>query len=349
MVKDKSVIVVGAGASKEFNLPIGSELLYKISDAFYKSERGYGISDEIVNSALNIYSSRFKVANPTYGYHKLIQTTQSIRKAIPLSISIDNLIDERKSDDVAVCAKIAIAKKILDAERDSTIYLNLSYNQSLNFENSRKTWLNQFFKILKQNCEFKNFHERLAQVKFVVFNYDRCIEHYMYYAIQSAYNVTEDEAKECMKSLDIYHPYGSVGSLPWMGESNPIGFGEDVRPDKLISLIDELKTFTEGIDKKESKISMIRKSIEKANTILFLGFGYHQLNLDLLYSNGIKHTNSGLTKYFGTTLGESDSNQSSIHSQLSKLAHISLDQIWLKDMSAFEIIGEYWRELSLSS
>ncbi len=348
MVKDNTVIVVGAGASKEFGLPIGSELLYEVSKVLRISREGPRIDDEIIDSALEIYTYKFKPHDPYYGQKSLISAAKNIIQAIPLSLSIDNLIDERKDKDIEVCAKIGIAKTILDAEKNSTIYFNPKDSYNLDFEKSKQTWLNHIFKIIKQNCDFDSLPERLDQVKFIVFNYDRCVEHYIYNAIQNAYSVNEYEAKRCMQHLDVYHPYGKVGSLPWMDNENPIEFGESIKPDKLVSLLNELKTFTEGIDKQESEILWIRKSISEATTVLFLGFGYHSLNLRLLYSDGFKHVKSNKVKYFGTTLGESDSNHLSIHSELSELADIYKEQVCLNKLAANKIIIEYWRELSLS-
>lgn len=349
MVKDKTVIVVGAGASNEFNLPIGSELLYQMSRAFHTSTGNKRFDNEKIHYALENYARTFKPHDPYYGFDSLVDAAKSITKAIPLSISIDNLIDERKDADVEVCAKIGIAKTILDAERNSTIYCAPGYCKSLNFENSKKTWLNHFFKIIKQNCEFDNLPERLSQVKFIVFNYDRCVEHYIYYAIQNAYNVNEYAAKECMKYLEVYHPYGRVGSLPWMEDEHPFDFGYDINPEGLVLLVNELKTFTEGIDSEESEIDKIRNEFLSANIILFLGFAYHPLNLKLLMTPGRDHNDIRLTHYYGTSYGYSGANTESIKSDLQKMAGIIPENITIRnDLRCFELFNEYWRLLSLS-
>ena len=61
----------------------------------------------------------------------------------------------------------------------------------------------------------------------VNFNYDRCVEHFLFHAMQAWSLKDEREIAELMKGLNIYHPYGSVGDLPWQS-GDGIEFGGEV-------------------------------------------------------------------------------------------------------------------------
>jgi hypothetical protein len=51
-------------------------------------------------------------------------------------------------------------------------------------------------------------------VSFIVFNYDRCIEHFIFHAAQSYYGVDPGRAAQFVAAISFYHPYGSIAPLP---------------------------------------------------------------------------------------------------------------------------------------
>jgi hypothetical protein len=110
------VYVVGAGASKEANLPLGSELKASIANSLEISFRhGYEQTsgDRLIVEALRLVD---RDINP------YLHAGRHIAAAMPQSLSIDNFIDAHAGDKrIEVCGKLAIARAILAAEERSLL------------------------------------------------------------------------------------------------------------------------------------------------------------------------------------------------------------------------------------
>ena len=214
------VLVIGAGASKEINLPVGTELRNKIADILnIKYHRYQKISgDNTIDAAFRIFADDI---NP------FLHSSLRIRDAMPQAISIDNFIDSHRNDDrIAKCGKLAIARCILAAEAESKLYINLhGASRQFRFSDVENTWFNAFFQLLHENCQESELDQRFSQVAIVSFNYDRCIAHYLHCALQNYYGIDSTRAAQVMNNLKIYHPYGSVGQLPWQNQTEGIDFG----------------------------------------------------------------------------------------------------------------------------
>lgn len=187
----KTLFVIGAGASKEANLPVGTELKKLISNVLdirfdeFGSRRISG--DQIICDA-------FRVAvhnEPSSDINPYLYSCWHICNAMPQAISIDNFIDTHSNDKrIELCGKLAIVRTILDAESNSSMYLKQGYGiEKLEFQQFEKTWFNSFWQLLTENCKATELEERLSKVAFITFNYDRCIEHYLYHAFQNYYKM----------------------------------------------------------------------------------------------------------------------------------------------------------------
>ncbi|MDQ1353012.1 MAG: hypothetical protein QG657_3318, partial [Acidobacteriota bacterium] len=287
-----TVYVIGAGASKEANLPTGYELKEKIIKAldirftpFPFREQNSG--DYIITEALRIFVKRTAAPNsPNSGIGQYISDAAwHIRNALPQAISIDHYIDTRRDDDkIALCGKLAIVRSILDAEKNSHLHFESSNKDSnIPFLKLEKTWNTPFFQLLTENCTKNDLQERFKYFTLIIFNYDRCIEHFIYYALQDYYRISEREAAELVKAINIYHPYGNVGTLPWQkrhlgsNKNMVMEFGKEPNPVQLSELSKNIKTFTEGTNPQSSEISEIRRHMSIANRVVFLGFAFHPM------------------------------------------------------------------------
>ncbi|MEO8315622.1 MAG: hypothetical protein ABI645_12620, partial [Pseudomonadota bacterium] len=198
-----------------------------------------------------------------------------------------------------------------------------------------------------ENCHADQLGERLSKIVLVVFNYDRCIEHFLFHAIQNYYKISADKAALALKSLAIFHPYGSVGTLPWQGGSDSIAYGSEPNWVQLFDLSQSIKTFTEGTDEDSSDIKDIRASVESALLMVFLGFAFHRLNLALLKPKA-PHTSPYAVKYYGTAFGISRGDCEFIKGSLQNLAGASDTNITLEhDQKCAPFFIEHWHRLSL--
>ena len=344
-MSQNSVYIIGAGASKEANLPTGHELKIIISNLLNmkfnsgRLERGDHLIVEALRShVLNSNEER-------EGINPYIQEAHHINGALPLAISIDNFIDSQRGNiKLALCGKLAIVRSILKAEKDSTMYFEkYSSNPEINFSSLDKTWYLSFFQLLTENCELSEIEERFKSVTLIVFNYDRCIEHFIFNALKKYYHVTDVDAANLVKYIKIYHPYGSVGSLPWQDEKTKIEFGAEVNANELLSLTNKIKTFTEGTDPNASDIISIKKHVCIATKLVFIGFAYHKLNMDLIAPK--KCEGPGAMSCYATAYGISKSDTNIINQQLSNL-HKNHISVYLSNSKCSDFFSEFKRGLS---
>jgi hypothetical protein len=216
--------------------------------------------------------------------NSLVDAARVIRGAMPLAPSIDNFIHAHNQNKaIELVGKLAIAESILAAERQSKIYFEPGRNGSkLDFRTAKGTWFNTFSQRLMERGTLDDLKRRLSNITFVVFNYDRCLEHYLFNAFKAYYNISREDSAELVKSIRILHPYGSVGGLWFSGRPQIVDFGEDCDPNRLLDLAGEIRTFTEGTELMSSHVTELRQCLERADQLVFLGFHFHPLNLDFL-------------------------------------------------------------------
>ena len=337
----KTIFVIGAGASAEANLPTGDKLKGQISDLldykfdFNKLEKG----DYYIYQALKEICK-----NPSGGaINSYIKAAQHISEALPLAISIDNFIDaHRENDKIATCGKLAIVKSILKAEKESSLYFEYTDRPSkLDFTTLEGSWYIPFFKLLTENCSKDQLKKRLADVTLIIFNYDRCVEHFLVNALENYYKIEAKEATEIVSSIEIYHPYGSVGSLPkYNNEIGGTDFGAEVTSSNLVNLADGIKTFTESTTIKET--FNIKKSMQQATKLVYVGFAFHKLNMELITPNS-KSMNT--PRCFATTFEISDSDKIVISKQIEGQYNGDFNPN-LANLKCGKFFTDFWRSLS---
>ncbi|MFH1819046.1 MAG: hypothetical protein ABIK08_13030 [Pseudomonadota bacterium] len=350
MFNKKTVMVIGAGASNEAGLPTGHELKSKITSLldfqfdFGQIKKG----DSSINEALRIHlknSDRDELA-------RYARAAWHVRDAMPQAISIDNFIDAHGGDKkIELCGKLAIVRSILQAERHSLLYFDRvrSDRPHPDYKRLEDTWYNKFFQLLTENCRVDDLFNRMERVALIVFNYDRCIEQFLFHALQNYYKISEKEAAELVNRLEIYHPYGKVGFMPWQRAGEAIEFGMEPSSSQLLSLAAQIKTFTEGTDPTSSEVTSIRRSLLDSNIVVFLGFAFHRLNLELIapkLDGAVEHKSAAC---FATAKGISSSDCKSLENELREIFGFHQHKLNIRnDLVCKGLFQEYWRGLSLS-
>jgi len=85
-------------------------------------------------------------------------------------------------------------------------------------------------------------------------------------------------------SLVIYHPYGQVGFMPWDDGNPKVNFGGTDYGD-IVGLSGQIRTFNEQMEDKV-QLDEIRQRVADAKRIVFLGFHFHNQNMELLKAPG---------------------------------------------------------------
>lgn len=299
MMERSTVFVVGAGASFEFGLPIGSELARRISKSakslkFDEFGRQTGGS-EIFGNAL----AELRLEFPSVSFKEELK---KIASGVLLSPSIDNYLHAHRENAARVkLGKLLIAFSLLDAEAKSKLFFDpLNIYQSFDFLKVSETWLAVLFRTLMTAGDLEALAMRMNLLTFVSFNYDRIIERFFFLAVQTIFDLTHLETSEfCETNLDIYYPYGSLGELRATDQGS--GFGQIGDAGQLVASSQNLRLFTEGANRNTRGI--VRQKIYESDAIFFLGFSYLKLNMDYL-----KPHNKSTSQVFGTTWGVSEYN-----------------------------------------
>lgn len=353
--QSRTVFVVGAGASKEVDLPVGRELTKAIALALsFRVERGQlqrGGDGSILAALQKLASQEQVMDQRDHPMNAYLRAAWRIRDAMPQSLSIDNFIDSHRDEQhVALCGKLAIVQTILQAERASKLYVDPSntYNK-IDFSKLGETWLARFFERVTEGCGKAAIKARFASITFVVFNYDRCIEHFLHSALQNYYQMSPEEAADALRDLEVFHPYGTVGDLSWQRPGQlTIGFGAETHPATLGQLAQAIRTFTEGMGDRTGELDMIRARVHCASRLVFLGFAFHRQNMRLLLRDLEDAETRASTRVFGSTFGMSKSDVQSIENDLSA-QRFDKNQLAFEAVKCNQLYEEYSRSLSFAA
>lgn len=292
MFKRRTLFILGAGASAEVGFPVGSELAAIISKKmdirFEMGNRPTGSGD---NDLFAFLTNSFQQHGSEYQ-----KAGWLIRDGIGLSRSIDDFIDMHRGDKFLVSyGKAAIVKSILEAERNSTLFFGpgRAGHDEFSVERIARTWMVKLMQMLGSGISVDNVEHIFDQVSFIVYNYDRCLEFFLLHALQKSYGIDDRTAYEIVSTLDITHPYGAILGSVQFGSTRA----------NYSTLASGIKTYTEQVVE-EKLTTAIAGKIEQAETIVFLGFAYHDQNMLLLKPGRRLPDNR---RIFGTAFGMSDS------------------------------------------
>ena len=334
MLKTKTLIVVGAGASKEFGLPIGVELPKSIAqvlsfdiDAFGEVEGGDADIRNIARRQLG-YTAR-----EVYAASKLI------RDGLPLSFSIDNFLDKHHANPpVQALGRLALVHCLLKAESRSALFVGRT-QPLINFAGLQDNWLNRLFTALQDRVRLEHIDRIFDELTIITFNYDRCIEHYLHHALQANYGVGEAEAAEVVKRLRLVHVYGALAPLPWQGGRRAISFGQEHVP--LVDLWQNIRTYADEIEDTTTVQSM-REWATEVETVFYLGFSYLPQNMTFV----TPYIRDGIHHAYGSAFGMSSFDTSEISKALQKTVVSSMTQdVNLVGVTAAELLKSYSRAL----
>ena len=348
MFRSKTVFVVGAGASKEVNLLVGEDLKRKISQKIDFKFEDFGRQISGCHDIVEALRRHVKKSDGWTGDIKpYLDTARKVKDALSVNRSIDNALLSLSHDDLSdTCGKLGIVSSILEAEKNSKLFYKPTERQNLNFDGLQDTWYPRFLNMLAEEVSGHDAASIFENVSFVSFNYDRCIEKYIYEALQKRFALGETQTKKLLDSLIIFHPYGSIGSLPWQNTNQyqHVPYGSE-RSD-LLEISKNIKTFNENFEENED-IKKLRETLSEAETIVFLGFAFHKKNMELI-SPGKKCKTK---RIYATGYGISKSDCNFLKRDIRNVFQINDENaiIEFRDgMKCAELFDEYWLSLTAS-
>jgi hypothetical protein len=313
MFQRPTVFIIGAGCSFEYKLPVGDALKTLIVERMQRLARARDNSmtvdpDMILLDAVRHIAHQEAISPDTMG--PWLMAADELARGLPHSSSIDRYLHFRSDDKrIVKLGKLAIVRAILQAEQESTLHaIPLNHVSIANGAPGGIHWLGQLFLQMQEGVESKGrVADVFKNVSFISFNYDRCIEHYFYNAVKDWGSFSDHEAAEALKSLDISHPYGSVGGLPWdemTAGTLRVKYGAEPTSEELAKLAGGIKTFAEG-EHEATLVSRMHQNILHAGKIVFMGFSFLDQNVELL----TPPTQTPASDIVATVYGLSVSNQ----------------------------------------
>lgn len=338
MSKPKLVFVIGAGASKQFGFPTGAELMADVRTLLSWQERGFS-------------TRAFELLGE---YPALVAASDRIRSTLKHFDSIDECLHFHGSDRLIVnMGKTAVACSINRFECSSQLR-QLSSSTPLrdaNLDAMAATWPMRIFTALIRNRQKEELRHLFDGIAFVTFNYDRSLETILFHALQKVGELRADEAAEIMGTLSIAHPYGTIGRLEWQPGPQPaVSFGSQLKPRLCAEVVDSIFTFTDQINDRE-ELALWRGWLVDARAVVFLGFGFHEQNMQLLKAER-RDRHGQNAKVFATTLGTSVADKDEFGTLIRRTLPWNgaySEQVHLQDVTCDQLLAEFGRAISSAS
>lgn len=295
MLGRKTLLILGAGAGADINMPMGGALattIAKYLNLSPKNNYGWTVDENsrdtgngTTRDALQLLANQSGVADITTYFSAAHQISQGLPD---WTNSIDGYLHRHQDQPlVQRCGKLAIAQIILESEAGCALYVDpdvAPLNQRFRDKNAvQQSWFQSLWSILQTDIvRSKNLVEIFDRLSVITFNYDRTFEHFLYTGLQQAFNLHHSQAATIINSkLDIDHVYGKVADLPWQNEGRGHAFGKTPTPHDLAVLWKRITTYNEEISD-QILLDKLALKIGNAERIIFLGCHYHAQNMKLL-------------------------------------------------------------------
>jgi hypothetical protein len=348
MFSSKTVFVIGAGASFDLKLPLGTELRNRIAAELGKLRvdsvgRLEGPNELIRAMKIKSATPDGKVDNSKL--HQHLRAARHIAANLPLVRSIDEFVDQHAGNEhIEFMSKLAIASEILKAEKGSILLTGPDHQRRLNTQVliDQRAWLMQLWYLLRDGARAQDPRAVFENVSFVVFNYDRCVEEFFVRALESLFQVPGAQAWEIVNELNIVHPYGLVSSA---GVSGREAFGATENVD-LGAVASGIRTYCES-ERDPQLMQTLSNAIDQANNLVFIGFAFHDQNMDFFSSNA----SGGYPTAYSTAVGlphqQWDDIKTMLRHQLKRpsVASAKFNMIFHQGSGGWDLLETYGRAL----
>ena len=273
MLRRKHVLVLGAGASVDYDFPTGLQLCERVNTLLMPT---------------NGHLKRFLVSAGVSA-----ETAEAFRKSLFYSAmnSVDRFLEHRSN--MNSVGKAAIAYCLAQCEQGNRLFRH------------NDNWLRDLYSRINFSKEgLKDY-----KLAIITFNYDRCVEFFLHTALRHTHDCSDEEATDLLSYIPIIHLHGQLGYLPWQGKpkEDTRDFTKDINHDVIKASVRNIKIIHEGTEDRDEDFKRAKQLLKEAERVLFLGFGYHPVNLDRL---GIKEV--GSKKIFGSCVSLGNQEKSRI-------------------------------------
>lgn len=236
MITQKTILVLGAGASNAYGFPLCRGLRDLVCNR----------PDENVSRA---------IVEAGYGIDEMSDFIQTIQHSG--YTSVDWFLEDRP--EYIPIGKAAIAACLIPFENPERLFPPQAPSEH---------WYELLLNVMASPVE--GFCENELSV--ITFNYDRSLEYYFLKVLETRLNSLE-KAVELLSTFKIVHVHGSLGELSLASD---IGrpYSPDVSSESISIAANNIIIVGEAADDSES-FEEARVLLNNAEKIVFLGFGFH--------------------------------------------------------------------------
>jgi len=248
------------------------------------------------------------------------------------------VLDQHDNDPMILgSGKLAIAPFICQAEAKSILRLTPRVPGDLPIQGT-DTWLYQFGQLVTSGVPRSQVEQILDNLSIVSFNYDRSIEHFLPFAMEVAFGMPLKEAQDIVAAkLNIIHPYGTVGRLPWQKVEAPDCEWGTEQPWNIHNLAQQIRTSAD-VMRDHQMLLKIRGMVSSSKRIVMLGFGFQPQNVDILIDYSMSHD----PELVATVYGLSQTNRISVTKMIKRKTGIEDDELLLMmNAKCFELMRDY--------
>lgn len=268
MILQKTVFILGAGASLDYRFPSGP-MLKRL--AIESLERGQRLHDLLLRCG--------QKPGPLSEFRNLLR--QSFQP------TIDAFVESRREFDEI--ARLTCAALLLPYEVDGNLEIGPG-------DNDREDWYSYLFQWLVPRTRLDDL--LVNKLAVLTFNFERSFERALYRGLAASFREPQDRLQNIASSLLPTHVHGSLGEPKWILGVG-LDYGENAEdPETIKAAAGRLKLVFDDLTREDRR--QISSVLADAQQICFLGFGFHSQNLEKL---GLDHERYRNTVIRGTVKG----------------------------------------------
>ena len=256
MIEKKTTLILGAGASKPYGLPLGFELRDIILRTPYLTSS-------------NIWPKNKKTPDYTTFCKELSTSGYG---------SVDAFLENR--EEWSNTGKFGIACNLLAVENTKKLFPPYQPTDH---------WLETLWSKIAEP-DWESFKRNKLSI--VTFNYDRLVEHYLTSVVHNHYNKSHSELCEVIEFIHIHGDLGPYEGVLGFDQSNidtdfstGIEKCREIRENDKINRIKGAVKNIKIVHENNHRYKQVRRAnkvIEDSERIYFIGFGYNKANMNKL-------------------------------------------------------------------
>lgn len=335
MIRTKTTLVVGAGASSELQFPDGPALLARIAASLDFARLGTGLESPDLTVMAEHIAAIAKAARVKKD--DLFEAGQAIRSAARISRSINAVLEQHGGNPMALAVgKLAVTYCTLAAEAESPLSAEPRDPGDLAVRGA-ENWLFQIARSVVNGVPRARADKCLDNLSIISFAYDRSIECYLPWAFNVAFGMSIVEAQQLVaEKLRLVHVYGGPGQLDWQTDDRPAAdWGAAVFED-LPAIVEQIRTLSERMEER-GFTRRLYGDLVFGQRLLFLGFDFDPMHCSMLFGAPFEHS----PDVYIALPGAGPAQQIAVRNVLRAQAKLKDDAVTIADTPVWQLLRDY--------